>query len=86
MRDTSCDDSSGTIVTLGELRAKFKLISHGEYEWSAQLVRYSKAPDIGWPSLCVHVWYSNPELVDMPNQIRFAFLHSIRHWDPRRIP
>jgi hypothetical protein len=73
MSDASYGDGSGRIVTLRELRAKFKLISHGEHQWSAQLVLYSGAPDIGWPSLCVHVWYSNPELVDMPNQICFRF-------------
>jgi hypothetical protein len=78
MSDTSCGDGSGKIVTLGELRAKFKLISHGEYEWSAQLFRYSKAPDIGWLSLCVHFWDSNPELLDMPNQMCFRFLHFIK--------
>jgi hypothetical protein len=73
MSNTAHGEGSAAIVTLGELKAKFELISHGKHEWTANLMRYREAPNVGWPHLCVHVWYSNPGLVDMPNQICFRF-------------
>jgi hypothetical protein len=73
MSAISLENGSGTIITLGELRAKLDLISEGQHQWTAQLGRVTDESGMGWPERCVLIWYTNPEFIDMPNEICFRF-------------
>jgi hypothetical protein len=69
----SLESGYGVVITLGDLRTKLRVISSGAHQWTAHLARATDDRVIGWPKLCVQVWYSNPGLVDMPTQLCYRF-------------
>ena len=73
MDNTSGANGQGTIITFADLETKLGLISHGQHRWTARLVRVSGESQMAWPQKCVEIWYTNPEFIDIPNQICFHF-------------
>jgi hypothetical protein len=73
MDNTSCENGQGTIITLADLETKLSLIGHRQHQWTARLARVAGESQMAWPQQCVEIWYTNPEFIDMPNQICFHF-------------
>lgn len=73
MDNTSGENGQGTIITLADLEAKPALISHEQHQWTACLARVSSEPRLGRLPQCAEIWYTNPEFIDIPNQICFHF-------------
>ena len=60
----------GAIIEFDELQAKLQTLSDGRHQWIAKLVR-DKPVEKGWTEFYAEVWFSNPGLKDMPNELCF---------------
>ena len=69
----SSGEGFGVVLALSQLQAKLGQISKGAHQWTAKLVEVLEPHELGWTNLCAEVWYSNPEYLDMPNQISYHF-------------
>lgn len=77
--EIKCMDNSlnanwwGVVLSLDELNACLRSISHGSHQWTACL---EPEPRDEWDTRgqhCVRICYSNTELIDMPNEISYIF-------------
>lgn len=76
----SAQNGFGIILSLDELREKLQSISGGPRRWRARLVRV-KPGEERLTSVYAEVWYSNPTLADMPNELCWGFpVFQIRVW------
>lgn len=64
------ENGCGIIVALPDLKDKLSAISHGLYQW--RLVAEPETTGHGFISH-VDIAFSNPEFVDMPNDVCFRF-------------
>ncbi len=72
MSEKTPGDGTGSIITFAELQDKLFEISHDDHRWTAE-AEYCSRRRGRRQVLAVRVWYTNPDLLDMPNQICFEF-------------
>jgi len=72
------ENGYGVILSLADLREKLQTISSGPHQWSVELVQ-TKPAHKGWTTSHAEIWYTNPELTDMPNEICLSF-PAFRDW------
>lgn len=65
-------DGFGAVLSLRDLQAKLRTMSSGPHQWTANLVHDERTSDRLTTSY-VEIWYSNPGLMGMPNELCFAF-------------
>jgi hypothetical protein len=73
MNINSLETGYGVVITLGDLEAALSAINRGPHQWTARLARITDDRVVGWPPLCVQVWYTNPGPIDMPTQLCYRF-------------
>jgi hypothetical protein len=71
--DFSYGTGRGVIVTLDELDATLRFISHGPHRWTASLQRDLVEEEQMPRQSYVGIRYSNPEFADMPTEITYLF-------------
>jgi hypothetical protein len=73
MDNFSCPPGSSAIVTFDELKAALRFLSHEQHQWQARLNLESAAETYGSPQSSVEIRYTNPQFVDLPNEISYLF-------------
>ncbi len=69
----SYETGRGVIVTLDELDATLRLISHGPHRWTANLEQELVEDRQISRRCCARIRYTNPEFADMPTEISYLF-------------
>jgi hypothetical protein len=73
MNNFSCTPEWGIIVTLDKLEATLRFISHEQHQWQADLNPESALETYGSLQPGVEIRYTNPQFVDLPNEISYLF-------------
>jgi hypothetical protein len=71
--DFSYGAGRGVIVTLDELDATLRLISHGPHRWTASLEKVVLEEWQASRRCSIRIRYTNPEFTDMPTEISYLF-------------
>ena len=73
MNNFSCTPESGMVITLDRLEATLRFISHEHHQWQAHLNPETEAETYGSQQWSVEIRYTNPQFVDLPNEISYLF-------------
>jgi len=61
------------VITLDRLEATLRFISHEHHQWQAHLNPETEAETYGSQQWSVEIRYTNPQFVDLPNEISYLF-------------
>lgn len=68
----STENGFGVILSINDLQAKLRTISIGPRQWNAKLVNVGPCDEC-LTNAYAEIWYSNPGLTGMPNELCFRF-------------
>ena len=72
MNEKTPGDGTGASITLQELSDKLYKISHNDHRWTA-VANYRNSHGGPRKVCAVQVWYTNPDMPDIPNSICYSF-------------